>query len=151
MRVVFVLVSFLIIIGGCKSKKEIAFREYDDQPETNNIDIVSDESISEMNEETPLITQKEESIYVIDNLSHHSTLLKYHVIMGSFKNVDNAKRFQSQIKAEGFESQLLQNDTGLYRVSAFSYENINEARQKVIYIRKNFKKYNDTWLLIKTN
>lgn len=147
----FVLVSFLMIFNSCKSKKELINREYEQQPESNTIVEVIDDYNTEVIDDNSSIAQKEESIIVIDNSNHSSILLKYHVIMGSFKNIDNAKRFQSQILAEGFNSQLLQNDIGLYRVSAFSFDNIKEARQKVIHIRKNFSKYNDSWLLIKTN
>jgi cell division protein FtsN len=71
--------------------------------------------------------------------------------MGSFKILENAQKFQSKLNAEGFKSQILQNEQGLFRVSAFTYKDIADARSKVLTIRKEFPKYNDVWLLRKQN
>ena len=73
---------------------------------------------------------------------------KYFVIIGSFRNYDNAVNYQNMIKKDGFTSVLLKNEQGLHRVSVLSTNEITEARTKIKSIRTAFPKYHDTWLLI---
>jgi len=72
----------------------------------------------------------------------------YFVIIGSFRNPDNAKKYQGQILKNGFSSEILKNEAGLYRVSVMSTDEIEPAREDVRRIRRMFPKYYDTWLLI---
>jgi cell division protein FtsN len=75
--------------------------------------------------------------------SHH-----YFVIFGSFRNPENAKKYQRQILKEGFSSEILKNENGLNRVSVLATDEINVARDDIRRIRNIFPKYFDTWLLI---
>lgn len=73
---------------------------------------------------------------------------KYFVIIGSFKDPANAKEHQTIIRKDGFASEILKNDAGLYRVSVKATDDIAEARNEVRRIWAKFPKYSDTWLLI---
>jgi cell division protein FtsN len=73
---------------------------------------------------------------------------RYFVIIGSFRNPENAKKHQGQILTEGFSSEILKNEEGLYRVSVLATDEINVAREDIRRIRNIFPKYFDTWLLI---
>lgn len=74
---------------------------------------------------------------------------KYFVIIGSFRNPDNAKKYQEQLRLEGFTgSELLRNEAGLYRVSVMATDDVDKARLEIRRIRNLFPKYFDTWLLI---
>lgn len=73
---------------------------------------------------------------------------KYFVIIGSFRYPDNAKKYQSQLLTDGFSSEILRNEAGLYRVSVLATNEINFARDDIRRIRSFFPKYFDTWLLI---
>ena len=73
---------------------------------------------------------------------------RYFVIIGSFRNPDNAKKYQSQIRNDGFTPEVLKNEAGLYRVSVMATDEIEVARDKIRQIREKFAKYFDTWLLI---
>ena len=73
---------------------------------------------------------------------------RYMVIIGSFRNPDNAKKYQGQILKKGFSSEILKNEAGLYRVSVMSTDEIEHAREDVRRIRRIFPEYYDTWLLI---
>ena len=73
---------------------------------------------------------------------------QYFVIIGSFRNYDNAMNYQQIIHIDGFNSLVLQNEKGLYRVSVLGTNAITEARDEIKRIRTSFPKYNDTWLLI---
>ncbi|MGB8490998.1 MAG: SPOR domain-containing protein [Bacteroidales bacterium] len=73
----------------------------------------------------------------------------YFVIIGSFRNSNNAREYQSQIKKSGFASEILKNEAGLYRVSVMATDDIAAARAEVRRIWAAFPKYSDTWMLIR--
>ena len=73
---------------------------------------------------------------------------QYFVITGSFRNYENAKKFQIEILNNGFTSEILKNESGLYRVSVMSTDEIDAAREMIRKIRRAFYEYSDTWLLI---
>lgn len=68
---------------------------------------------------------------------------KYLLIVGSFKNVENAKKLQYVYP----DAKLLPvTDSGFHRVSILEYDNYNDCLKK----SKAFKKNNgDAWILIK--
>lgn len=73
----------------------------------------------------------------------------YFVIIGSFRDINNARDHQAIIKKDGFESSgLLRNEAGLYRVSVMATDDVTEARREVTRIWAEYPAYSDTWLLI---
>jgi cell division protein FtsN len=72
---------------------------------------------------------------------------KYFVIIGSFKSPANAKEHQAIVLKDGFKSEILKNEAGLYRVSVMATDDILEARNEVRRIWAKFPKYSDTWML----
>lgn len=72
----------------------------------------------------------------------------YFVIIGSFRNPENAKKYQSQVAADGFKSEVLKNEAGLYRVSVMGTDDIAAARKEIGRVREQFPKYYDIWLLV---
>jgi len=68
--------------------------------------------------------------------------------MGSFRNPRNFTKYQGKLLKEGFSSEILRNEEGLYRVSVLATDEINVARDDIRRIRNIFPKYFDTWLLI---
>lgn len=73
---------------------------------------------------------------------------RYFVIIGSFRNLDNAKKYQKQIFKDGFSSEILKNEAGLFRVSVMATDVIDVARDDIRRIWGIFPEYFDTWLLI---
>jgi cell division protein FtsN len=93
------------------------------------------------------IREVEEKIVPVDNKPVDPS--RYFVIIGSFRNPDNARRHQSDIVPDGFRSsELMRNEAGLYRVSVLATNDVTAARAEVMRIRSRFPKYNDVWLLI---
>lgn len=76
---------------------------------------------------------------------------RYFVIIGSFRNLENVKKYQGQILKDGFSSEILKNEQGLYRVSVLTTDEISIARDDIKRIKHIFPKYFDTWLLIQKN
>ena len=68
--------------------------------------------------------------------------VKYHVIIGSFKDVENAKKFQYIYP----DCKILSvTDSGFHRVSILEYDNRNDCVEKVLAFRVN---NGDAWMLI---
>jgi cell division protein FtsN len=143
-----IFLSVLVVFAlGCKPKKNIV------KSRDNRIveeQIVPQKGIEPQLEEKPVII-KEETLVSVGESAQFKPNENFFVVLGSFKILENAKKFQNELNIEGFKSQILQNDQGLYRVSAFTYKEIADARSKVLTIRKEFPKYNDVWLLRKQN
>lgn len=73
---------------------------------------------------------------------------KYFVVIGSFKDPENARDHQAIVLKDGFKSEILKNDAGLYRVSVMATDDISAARTEVRRIWAKFPAYSDTWMLI---
>ena len=74
-------------------------------------------------------------------------LKKYHVVIGSFGNKDNALRLQVEMRPN-YEPILVQNDRGMYRVLLMTYDTYKEAKAKIAEIRDKFP---DAWVLVMQN
>ena len=92
------------------------------------------------------VTVREEKVKVVDD---EDVVFGYYVIIGSFKVVENARKFRSDITKEGFSAVILENENGLYRVSVGSFNDEQAARGKISQIRRNYERYKDVWLLIR--
>ncbi|MCK7462300.1 MAG: SPOR domain-containing protein [Sphingobacterium sp.] len=122
----FKIVSILILILAlaCEQEKEITKTFTDNrlaQPITNLEN-------TETNENP--VTIKDEAITTVDISEILIPKENYFVILGSFRILSNAKKFQKQIQDDGFESRLLQNEQGLFRVSVFFHLKTSIRQEK---------------------
>ncbi len=134
----------LIVLASCSSLNK-GTSSFDD----SDSPYVSENTKPKVKEQpTPkkAIVVKEEKVKVVDNTNKE--VFKYYVIIGSFKVLENAKNYKTQLIEEGFTPVLLENENGLYRVSVSAYNDEQPARDKIGSIRSKFEKYNDVWLLI---
>jgi cell division protein FtsN len=92
----------------------------------------------------PVVTIREEKVQLVDS---NATLFHYYVILGSFKDRNNAQGFQSTIAGEGYTSTILNSDAGFYRISVGGYDDEQAARNQIATIRASSSKYGDVWLL----
>lgn len=145
MRILTILILVLLLLPGCRVKKK-SIKNVKPLPKQENVVVAIEEPVVI---EEPIIVMEENVSSVDKNVLLHIEE-NYFVIMGSFKILANAKRFQNELMKKGFTSQLLQNDQGLYRVSVNSFNDIEEARSKVFSIRKNYPEHHDVWLLRKS-
>lgn len=86
-----------------------------------------------------------EKFEVIEEQKDVVVLKKYHVVIGSFGNKDNALRLQGQMKPQ-YEPIIVRNEKGMYRVLLMTYDTYKEAKTKITEIREQFP---DAWVLIK--
>ncbi|HAF29462.1 MAG TPA: hypothetical protein DCG75_10485 [Bacteroidales bacterium] len=143
MKILIITILTSVCLLACKSKREISLIN-----DNQIIDEQYSDSIPVENEDETIII-KEENLISIEDSEPILPDEKFFVIIGSFRILNNAISFNNQLQTEGFDSQILQNENGLYRVSIFAFKEINEARNKVYFIRKNYPKYYDVWLLKK--
>ncbi len=139
-------IIFLMIIAllttSCGGVKKSGKHTPAQMPET----VVSDvPEVKEQPAEPPIVEVEEKLVPVNETPPDP---YRYFVIIGSFRNPDNASRYQEQISGDGFTSTLLRNAEGLIRVAVMGTDNINTARAEIKRIREAFPKYSDTWLLI---
>lgn len=140
------LITLLIIViavflSSCSvARKQL--RNHSGVVKTNN-EIIYESA--EERDKAPIREVEEKVVYVGGAAQNPG---RYHVIIGSFRYIENAKKHQAIISNDGFSSEILRNENGLYRVTVLSTADINEARQEIHRIRSYFMRYNDTWLLI---
>ncbi len=102
--------------------------------------------LTEENSKTE-VTVRTERVKPVD--VSDKTLYRYYVIIGSFKQVDNARQFKSDLTKEGFTPVILENENGLFRVSVGAFNEESSARSKIAKIRADSNKYDDVWLLVR--
>lgn len=140
------LILFLFLTVSCNSTKTSLFGSSKKDKETD----VKGTSINKTLMPATPIKEVEEKL--VANEDKAPSPQKYFVIIGSFKDPANAKDHQAIVRKDGFVSEVLKNEAGLYRVSVMATNDITAARNEVRRIWAKFPKYSDTWMLIsKTN
>lgn len=99
--------------------------------------------VSEVVEEKEVT--RAEKFEVIEEQKDVVVLKKYHVVIGSFGNKDNALRLQAQMRLQ-YEPIIVRNEKGMYRVLLMTYDTYKEAKTKISEVRDQFP---DAWVLIK--
>jgi cell division protein FtsN len=130
-----IIISSVLLTLACNGTKK-RLRE------SGNSAIIQKEVIPPIAE----IKELEEKLVPIDEKLPDTH--RYFVIIGSFRNPNNAEKYRGQILKKRFTSVILKNEAGLYRVSVLSTDEIETARDDVRRIRRVFPEYYDTWLLI---
>jgi len=70
---------------------------------------------------------------------------RYHVVVGSFRNRNNAVGLQQTLNREGNNAVIVVNKQGMFRVLIASYNTQSEARAKMQQVNRRFT---DVWLLM---
>lgn len=89
---------------------------------------------------------REEKVKIVETQS--TTNGKYHVIVGSYKSIENARAASETAINQGFTPSIMENDEGLYRVAVFNAATESVARTRLAQIKMKFATYSDAWLLI---
>jgi cell division protein FtsN len=93
------------------------------------------------------VTVRTESVKPID--PSERTVYKYYVIIGSFRNIAGARQESADLLKKGFTPTILENEDGLYRISAGGYDEENSARARIAGIRAAYEEHRDVWLLVR--
>ena len=137
------------VVREPEQSKEIAKpQEVVAEPVFVPIPVVEPEPTPEPTPAPVVVEEKEvtraEKFEVVEG-QENVVLKKYHVVIGSFGNKDNALRLQAQMRPQ-YEPILVQYDKGMYRVLLMTYDTYNEAKTKIAEVRSQFP---DAWVLIR--
>ncbi len=98
-------------------------------------------------EEQPVVVEKEvtraETFSVVEG-EKETELKTYHVVIGSFKSQENAKKLQAR-ERPAYNPVIVINEQGMYRVILISFDEYAAAKQKIAAIRD---QYSDAWVLV---
>ena len=147
--------SFILIcialICSCKSAKKIAESSQPDPTPTE----IYQEDISRVEAELARI---EEEISVTDVIVRTEsvtpveparTLYRFYVIIGSFRDFNNARRYNVELVGKGFSPEVLESENGLFRISVGGYDAESAARARIAEIRARYSEHRDVWLLVR--
>jgi cell division protein FtsN len=76
-------------------------------------------------------------------------MYRFYVIIGSFREIDNARRQNIELTRKGFTPSILEGENGLYRISVGGYNDEGAARARIADIRAFYAEHRDVWLLIR--
>ena len=138
----YTLIFLVMLLGLSCSKHNVPQKS---AAELNSVPVRAENS--EANIQSKALVEREERLVEVNEAEIAEAL--YFVIIGSFRNKENAMKYQEEIGEKGFASILLKNEEGYYRISVKATGNIEEARNEIHRIRKNYPRYSDTWLLIR--
>lgn len=151
-----VLVSALAVVlafSSCKTTQNGYKAAYEKAQATDTI-ATADESapqkvvIQTRPESTEKVTQEKLTV-----LSHEDSFLKaFGVVVGSFANKTNATGLQSNLKSQGYNPVLGQNEQQMYRVIVASFDDKNEAvdfREAFKAKNSENKEFQKSWILQK--
>ena len=147
-----------LLITGCKSK-ESAYRKAYDKAKAAETETVATpvNTESDVPVVTPLVEKNVNQTQVTDNsdnvtvrqeavsVINGSGLRNFSVVVGSFSLPANAQGLQNQLKAAGYDAQIVKNmERNLYSVVASTHDTKADA----VRSRDQFRsKYPDAWLL----
>ncbi len=157
------IILFVVVMGlaftACKSKKELAQSPYTvapaEQPKVFTVPTNNTPAAPAPRQEPPatasepVAMRKEQVTFTTQEDKAQNESNNFFVILGSFGELNNAKNFRETLLNRGFTPIILHSETGYYRVCVNSYQNENEARNRVTQVRNTYPEYKDAWLLIK--
>ncbi|MCQ2237276.1 MAG: SPOR domain-containing protein [Bacteroidales bacterium] len=91
------------------------------------------------------VTVREEKATLVESKAANAG--QYHVIVGSFKSLDNARKAADTAISQGYLPSVMENAEGMYRVSLFTSDEEDVARQKLVNILEKHPEYVGIWLL----
>ncbi|MBU8893577.1 MAG: SPOR domain-containing protein [Bacteroidales bacterium] len=70
----------------------------------------------------------------------------FHIVAGSFRKMENAEKFSSELKNKGYNPEIIKSDEDLIRIAIFSYNNETEALKKLYRLRET-SEIKSVWIL----
>lgn len=140
-------ISILVIslaMLGCQSGRQVtaAQAEFASVPA---VDVSVRETVRDtlVVEEKPDVMKQEEA-----TLAQGSELKHYCIIVGSFMYYENAVKLRNSLLRQGFfNSSIMRNREGMYRVCIACDEALPDAQDDLSRIRSQFPQFRDAWLL----
>lgn len=164
MKATFYVLIIIASLAACKSQKPVVIPP--SSPEAGTIEMKPGTPETETSEVNPNAAGTEIVIRgsIRDTISISSIparpetvkqthgaaadMMHYCVIVGSFVNEQNALNLQKYLQNKGFgRTAIMKNDKGMYRVSATTFNDAEQAQIELARIRKTYPQFADAWLL----
>jgi cell division septation protein DedD len=162
-----VILTLLVLIIGCTltyslfynsvekpvrkliSKKELKTTKINSSKENVNLEqekIVS-QQLEQKNEESEEVNLPLENVTseIENTTTERNTSNNYHIVMGAFKNKQNAENYVKWLNDKGASSSIIAQMDGLFLVSYGSYASIEDRRNNIVAARQISQR---AWLLI---
>lgn len=136
---------------SCKSKQKVTEIPAANAPATTATNVPPAETTRTAVSRTTAATHqnevtRSESFRLADGETNSDAMSKrYHVVVGSFGNHDNARRLRTKLSNEGNKAFTVQNDSGMLRVIIASFDEYAEAKSHIEKIKST---YPDAWVLV---
>ena len=148
-RTLLLLTAYVLLLFSCKSQ-QTATRDTSAVPTV----VVRPPAEPVMIEEAPIVeeisttevTVRTESVTPVDRTDRN---YGFYVIIGSFREIANARQYTVDLAAKGFSPTILASESGLFRVSVGGYDIENSARSQIADIRRRYAEHRDVWLLLR--
>ncbi len=127
--------------NAAKNLKEITEKNLDSIAKADSIKALIVHSIDDNTDKKDALFYEEP-----ENKISKSPYSAFHIIAGSFKRIENAEKFAQQLKAKGYDPQIIKSDEHLIRISIYSYTNETEAL-KMLYKLRESSEIKSVWIL----
>ncbi|MDR0572935.1 MAG: SPOR domain-containing protein [Tannerella sp.] len=138
----------MFTLSSCKSKSS-AYKKAYEQAKSNDNSWEDEEDDTEVltSEEVSYESVKQEKVSPVHG-EDVSGLKKYSVVIGSFKNRTNAFSLKERMLDEGYRPVIAENDYGMLRVIATSFDSKADAARSRDAIKSKYApNFQDAWLL----
>ena len=154
-KICLLVIICLTATYSCKSKRHAA--QTHESATAANVSIVDGRAV--ISQETPPVEAIE--VFVADNITVRTesvslvdrpaleTMFRFYVIIGSFREIANARQYKDELENKGFTPVVLASELGLFRVSVGGFDVENSARVQIAEIRANHEEHSDVWLLVR--
>ncbi|MFV0346198.1 MAG: SPOR domain-containing protein [Bacteroidales bacterium] len=111
---------------------------------------ISMEEIELAAKEEAKTSTRTEDVEAVEDDMNYAGNSAFFVIVGSFAEIDNARKEKQNFIDKGYEAVILKsNKNGYYRVSIGSYTEKPRAYLLINEVKNKYSQYNDSWVLIK--
>jgi cell division protein FtsN len=94
-------------------------------------------------QEAPIRVQQERV-----TVKYGTSTKRYHIVVGSFANEENAIRLRNKLNGIGYISIIMLNESNMNRVSIAGFDDEFAAREELRRVRYSYPEYQDAWLLV---
>lgn len=143
--VLIALVLTAFVITSCKSKQKVTEISGANIPATTTITTAPPTTVQTVQPQSNENEVTRNESFTLTDGDATAMNMKYHVVVGSFKNQANAKGLKATLVNEGNKALVVMNNEGWYRVLIGSYNEYGQAKSSVNNLKSRFA---DAWVLV---
>lgn len=147
MKIIVSVILLALITVSCGTKKGAIAPPFDEE-ETGMVvvreNVQTTTQPPKKAENGKPVVSREENV----TMTHGDVMKRFNVIVGSFANETNAVNLRNKLNGMGYTSIIMQNESGMNRVSIAGFDEEAPARAELLRVREQYPEFSDAWLLI---